>query len=988
MSGQTVNERINENLRRFGQKPFIRLLTTAHAGTSGPYAGVIQRCLNWVKLYRERGLGPGDRIVVILPHGINLYVAYLGAVLAGCVPTMFHFPSPKLSREAYLETLGLLLKSAHASLVVTYDDLAPDIRQTIEAEHMASQVCTEADVSQGPLADVPIALPRPNDIAFLQYSSGTTGLKKGVGITHQQLLTQIDSYAKAIELRGDDVIVSWLPLYHDMGLIACFWLPFLTATPLIAMSPFDWVARPGMLWEVVSKQRPTLCWLPNFAYKHMVKSISDKAMDFYDLRSLRGIINCSEPVLANSHECFVEKFAPCGLNPQALWTCYAMAENTFAVTQGGCQGQLFVDCIDREHFARTQEAKAVDPEDSRAQKLVSSGTALPDTKIQIRDGEGTVLPERRQGEIVIHSPSLMSGYFGKGTEAIEDGWFATGDLGYLADGELVVTGRKKDMIIIAGKNIYPQDIEAVVSDVDGVIPGRCVALGLASEDEGTEDLLVIAESHCDEPWARQELKQRIADQVARSTEVVLRDVRIVDHRWLKKSSSGKIARAANLERYLVELAPVKDKAVSAATEDESKTCLEIRRCLDAVLGDRSARSANELFANQSLVSSGILDSLTLVSLIVELETHFHLSIPPERQTDLASFDSIERIEALLKEIQEGHTSASQIELTDRRLSVRVAKTTAFVQCTREVDLLVIGSSRVDGLSAQVAKEFGYTAYNLAVNSANAEDWWCLLRFALDHAKVPIKRVLLGVDIEAFNGFHSPDQRLITCPLLRPYLVEEDVDEADELYPADRGLSERIADLDPERRHRFQSVFSNLRLQQATQQRDFDYDGETGDLFFRNRSLFQVAYQKRLSLKIEGLTNMADLGAHQRQTEMRLQHFDRLFPRRVQYFESFVELCAERGISLTCFLTPMHPLLKMLLTQRTSYTERIEDFKALFKRVSRGDCELFDCSEPSLFSGNAHDFRDELHVGPFNSDRLMRRLLASHKVSTQASRAQP
>jgi len=326
------------------------------------------------------------------------------------------------------------------------------------------------------------------DALFLQFSSGTTGLKKGVAVSAKALLWQVDTYADRIGLREGDRIASWLPLYHDMGLIACFFLPLLRGVPLVAMSPFEWVAHPEMLLDAVTRHRASLAWLPNFAYNLLAARAGAAAGA--DLSSLRALINCSEPVLESSHRLFLERFAPVGLRREALASCYALAENTFAVTSGGIERPL-----------------ATETRDGRV--LVSSGRALPETAIRVLDPHGSPLAEGEMGEIAIATPCLFSGYVGNPQEtaaSLKAGWFHTGDLGFLRDGELFVAGRIKDLLIIGGRNFYPQDVEALVDEVPGVIPGRCVALGVDDAALGTQVLVVIAEARLPEGAARDELR--------------------------------------------------------------------------------------------------------------------------------------------------------------------------------------------------------------------------------------------------------------------------------------------------------------------------------------------------------------------------------------------------------------------------------------------------------------------------------------------------
>jgi acyl-CoA synthetase (AMP-forming)/AMP-acid ligase II len=397
---------------------------------------------------------------------------------------------------------------------------------------------------------------QPEDVALLQHSSGTTGLQKGVALSHQAVFNQLDEYSQQLRIDSKDVIVSWLPLYHDMGLIACFILPILYGIPLVIMSPFDWVRAPYRLFQSITSYKGTLCWLPNFAYNFCAQKIRPSDLEGVDLSSLRAVSNCSEPMRYASHQLFLERFKPYGLRDSAIATCYAMAENVFAVTQGGIDTPVTYDEIDQEVFQKDRIAqRALDGE--RTVIMVSAGKPLENTHVRIVDVKGGELPERYLGEIILQSNCMLSGYYHRedATEkAMLGGWFKTGDLGYLADGELYISGRKKDLIIVGGKNVYPQDIESVVNEIEGVHPGRNVAFGIFNDDRGTEEVVVIAELEPGYEEQSQLISGRIRQQVTQSTAVALRHVHLVNGFWLIKTSSGKIARAANKEKFLAEMA--------------------------------------------------------------------------------------------------------------------------------------------------------------------------------------------------------------------------------------------------------------------------------------------------------------------------------------------------------------------------------------------------------------------------------------------------
>jgi len=373
-----------------------------------------------------------------------------------------------------------------------------------------------------------------------------------------------------LQLRSDDVVVSWLPLYHDMGLIAGFILPLLEGLPLVLLSPFDWVRAPQRLFQAVSDYRGTLSWLPNFAYNFCAQKVRPRDLAGIDLSCWRAVINCSEPVRHQSHQLFLERYRPYGLRPEALQACYAMAENVFAVTQSRLGEPPRVDWIDAEAFQRQRRAvPAAAGEGSLA--MVSNGPPLPNVELQILDDEGQPLPERAVGEIALRSDCMLTGYYHRPdatAQAFRQGWYLTGDYGYLADGELYVAGRKKDLIIVGGKNIFPQDLEALAAEVPGVHPGRVAAFGVYNAETGTEDVVLVAEvdlpisggANGGQPGpaggtdqsSREALAEKIRQHVTRNSAVALRRVVLVGRGWLIKTSSGKVARRANCEKYLAE----------------------------------------------------------------------------------------------------------------------------------------------------------------------------------------------------------------------------------------------------------------------------------------------------------------------------------------------------------------------------------------------------------------------------------------------------
>ena len=508
-------------------------------------------------LERER-VQPGEVVVLILQHGMDLMYSFWGTVLHGAIPSIMPFLTEKLSPERYRSDLSALISVTKPTAIVTYPEFEEEIRAALhDGDSVRSVIVTDQIEDQVSINfDSLRGFQRQaEDIVLLQHSSGTTGLQKGVALSHQAVFNQLNSYGKALLVTENDVIVSWLPLYHDMGLIAGFLMPILSGIPLVVMSPFDWVRAPYKLFQSISKYGGTLTWLPNFAYNFCAQKIRDRHIEGVDLSSLRAVINCSEPVRWESHIAFYERFKEYSLKFEALQTSYAMAENVFSVTQSKLGSTPVVEEIDREAFMVERAAKS--PFDGRpSMKMMSSGQPLENVTVKVVDENGNELPERSIGEFALQSDCMLTSYFNRPdlTEKVfRDGWYFTGDYGYISNGEVFVSGRKKDMIIVGGKNIYPQDLEALTYEVAGVHAGRSVAFGIFNETQGTEEVVIIAEVDWEDPDEQQRIADAIRLHVTKNSAIALRYVKVVGPKWILKTSSGKTARSANKEKFLSEL---------------------------------------------------------------------------------------------------------------------------------------------------------------------------------------------------------------------------------------------------------------------------------------------------------------------------------------------------------------------------------------------------------------------------------------------------
>lgn len=522
------------------------------------YDQLLRGASRFARTLERKGIKPGEVVVLILQHGEDLVYSFWGAMLHGAIPSIMPFLTEKLSPERYRADLTALIGVTRPSAIVTYPAFEADVRGALKEGDSVRAVILTDQLAEDTALDFEalVGFTRsPDDIVLLQHSSGTTGLQKGVALSHQAVFNQLDAYAKALELNEKDVIVSWLPLYHDMGLIAGFLMPILSGVPLVLSSPFDWVRAPYKLMQSITKYRGTLTWLPNFAYNFCTQKIRDRHLEGVDLSSWRAVVNCSEPVRWEAHKAFFDFFEKYGLSWEALQTSYAMAENVFGVTQSRLGSEPAVIEVDRESFMVQRVAK--DPFDGRpSMKMMSSGRPLENTQIRVMDEQGNDVPERVIGEVALRSSYMLTGYYNRPDiteKAFRDGWYLTGDYGFLCDGELYVSGRKKDMIIVGGKNVYPQDLESLTYEVPGVHAGRSVAFGLFDESQGTEEVVIIAEVDSEDAAEQQKVADALRMHVTKNSAIALRHVKVVGPKWIVKTSSGKTARSANKEKFLKEL---------------------------------------------------------------------------------------------------------------------------------------------------------------------------------------------------------------------------------------------------------------------------------------------------------------------------------------------------------------------------------------------------------------------------------------------------
>ena len=520
------------------------------------YSSLLDEAERFAACLRDHRISRGDVCAIIVRHSPMLYPLYLACVRLGAIPAILAYPNPRLHPEKFREGLEGMSRRSGLDWILTEADLDPVIRplietsaSTIKGVHfpMQWQTGSNPDVDDPLRAFAGRAMGGHHPL-LLQHSSGTTGLQKPVLLSNFAVAEHVDRYARSLKLTEGDKIVSWLPLYHDMGLIAAFYLPLVFGVPSVQLSPFEWVLAPSILLEVVSAERGTISWLPNFAYDLMADKVKDEDLEGIDLESWRMVINCSEPVRHESHRKFLKRFRHHGLRASALSTCYAMAETTFAVTQTPPDAEPVTIAVDRNSLARGQVVPATDPATARV--CVSSGGVISGCKVRIVDESDREVDEGTVGEIAIKSVSMFEGYRNypeKTAEVLRDGWYYSGDYGFRKDADFYIIGRKKDIVIVAGNNIYPEDVEATVGIVDGVIPGRVIAFGEEDQELGSERLAVMAETLFSDEADRKRLRLEIV-KAGMSIDVSIARVYLAPPRFLLKSSSGKPSRRANRNR--------------------------------------------------------------------------------------------------------------------------------------------------------------------------------------------------------------------------------------------------------------------------------------------------------------------------------------------------------------------------------------------------------------------------------------------------------
>ncbi|HSC44489.1 MAG TPA: AMP-binding protein [Candidatus Acidoferrum sp.] len=537
--------------------------------TFGELYAAAQRCA--AELAR-RGVPAGGRVSLMLPTSRAFFVSYAGILLAGAVPVPIYPPFRADRIEEYADRQAAILNNAGVCLLLTFRRaeavaklLKPRVRSLLSVVD-AEKLLEAADKAPPP---APGALPahlsgnrvrKGNDIALLQYTSGSTGDPKGVTLTHANLLANIRAIGEAVQLTPEDVGISWLPLYHDMGLIGA-WLTLLHfGTPLSVMSPLAFLTRPERWLWAFHKHRGTITAAPNFAYELCVRKVADKDIEGLDLSSWRAALNGAEPVNPETLERFEQRFAKYGFRREAQLPVYGLAEASLAVTFPPLNRGPRVDLVNREQFTARGRAEP-EADDSAAIAFVSSGAPVPRHEVRIVDEQGREVADRTEGFLWFRGPSATAGYFenAAATEKLfpqgpaapgEFAWVNSGDRAYRAEGEIFVTGRVKDIIIKGGRNLYPHEVEELAGRVNGIRKGCIVAFGLKDAGSGTEKLVVVAESREAEASRRSAMAAAITQEISAGLGIPPDRVELIPPGSIPKTSSGKLRREETRQLYV------------------------------------------------------------------------------------------------------------------------------------------------------------------------------------------------------------------------------------------------------------------------------------------------------------------------------------------------------------------------------------------------------------------------------------------------------
>ena len=510
------------------------------------YAELYQSALSRAAALRHKGLEPGQRLVVVLNTSFEFIEVFFGVMLAGGVPVPAYPPLAMSRMSSYLQLLSHIANVTGARFLVTDRTIGAALGTLYQSCPALDQIIHHDQLKGDPRWGK-AASPAPDSTCFIQCTSGSTSSPKAVVLKHKALMVNIRGIAHGFQLRDDDVFVSWLPLYHDLGLIGALLGAICRGIRMVLLPPNLFIWNPAAWWRAISRNRGTVTAGPNFSFGLSLRRLDKEDLEQLDLSSLRAVLSGAEPIQPDMMRRFTAVMSRAGLDPRAFFPAYGLAESCVAVTFSPLGRGLAVERISRDALAHSAHPRAVVCDDPQSVECVSVGFPILGTTIRILDSRGRELPQGCVGEITVEGPSLMAGYLDdpEATAAVlQGGALHTGDLGYLRGGELFIAGRLKDMLIVRGKNYFAEDIEAAVEKVHGVRKGNAVAFGSYDPQRGQDQLHLAVETRLRDEPARQRLEQQIRKAVSEEVGLVPAEVTLLRPGSIPKTSSGKKRRKA------------------------------------------------------------------------------------------------------------------------------------------------------------------------------------------------------------------------------------------------------------------------------------------------------------------------------------------------------------------------------------------------------------------------------------------------------------
>ena len=547
----TLIDVLNWHVNSHPDRPHIRMYTDEGDGEIISYQQLKDRATRVAGGLQQRGLQPAEPVVLMLPSCPDYFYSFIGILLAGGIPVPIYPPARPSQLEDHMHRHVRIIDNCNARTFITVPE-AKAVAHLLKSQVPGLQHIVTADdlVSSAAISTTPVLT--TNDTAFIQYTSGSTGNPKGVVLTHANLLANIRVMGRLVKAGPKDVFVSWLPLYHDMGLIGAWLGCMYFAALFVAMPPLSFLARPERWLWAIHHHRGTLSAAPNFGYEYCLRRLTDKDLAGLDLSSWRAAFNGAEPVSPETLSNFSQRFKTYGFTDKAMMPVYGLAESTVGLAFPPLNRGPVIDRIERNTFMQTGSAVPAPDEDKHALKFVSSGPPLAGHQIRVVDHAGHELPERKEGRLEFRGPSSTSGYYHdaeKTQTLFDEDWLDTGDLAYIANAELFVTGRIKDIFIRAGRNIYPHELEEAIGNIPGIRTGRVAAFGSEDKSSKTERLIIIAETRCTDDKELESLHKEINTLAIDLIGSPPDEVVLAPPGTVLKTSSGKIRRAASRELF-------------------------------------------------------------------------------------------------------------------------------------------------------------------------------------------------------------------------------------------------------------------------------------------------------------------------------------------------------------------------------------------------------------------------------------------------------